>query len=72
MFTDGYGLIVDYLAEVLKAFRSEDFSNEFSPYFSLDETIATRRASKTVGHYQIVDADLLLKFVETINHRVVL
>lgn len=52
MFTEGYGLIVDYLAEVLKAFRSEDFSNEFSPYFSLDETIATRdktAISKTFG-----------------------
>lgn len=52
MFTDGYGLIVDYLAEVLKAFRSEDFSNEFSQYFALDETIATRdktAITKTFG-----------------------
>jgi len=52
MFTEGYGLIVDYLAEVLKAFRSEDFSNEFSQYFHLDETIATRdktAITKTFG-----------------------
>lgn len=52
MFTEGYGLIVDYLAEVLKAFRSEDFSNEFSQYFTLDETIATRdktAITKTFG-----------------------
>ena len=52
MFTDGYGLIVDYLAEVLKAFRGEDFSNAFSQYFELDETIATRdktAITKTFG-----------------------
>jgi len=52
MFTDGYGLIVDYLAEVLKAFRGEDFRNEFSQYFDLDETIATRdktAITKTFG-----------------------
>lgn len=52
MFTDGYGLIVDYLAEVLKAFRGEDFSNAYSPYFELDETIATRdktAITKTFG-----------------------
>jgi len=52
MFTEGYGLIVDYLAEVLKAFRGEDFSNAFNQYFELDGTIATRdktAITKTFG-----------------------
>jgi ATP-dependent Lon protease len=42
MFTDGFGFIVDYLAEVLRFLRTEDFGNYYQNYFTLDPTIATR------------------------------
>lgn len=42
MFTEDYGFIVDYLAEVLKALRKEDFSKAYQPYFELSSTITTR------------------------------
>lgn len=42
MFTSNYGFIVDYLAEVLKELRKEDFSNLYRKYFELSNTIATR------------------------------
>ncbi|GAO28935.1 BREX system Lon protease-like protein BrxL [Geofilum rubicundum] len=42
LFTDGYGFIVDYLAEVLKELRKDDFSHIYSKYFELSESITTR------------------------------
>lgn len=42
LFTDGYGFIVDYLAEVLKELRKDDYSNLCSKYFDLSEGITTR------------------------------
>lgn len=42
MFTDGFGFIVDYLAEILKYLRTQDFSQQYRNYFELDSTIATR------------------------------
>jgi ATP-dependent Lon protease len=42
MFTDGFGFIVDYLAEVLRFLRSEDFSGYYKHFFTLDASIATR------------------------------
>ena len=42
MFTSGYGFIVDYLAEILRHLRSEDFSNRPDQYFKLSEKISTR------------------------------
>lgn len=42
MFTDGYGFIVDYLAEALKELRKEDFSHLIKEYFSLNETLTSR------------------------------
>lgn len=42
LFTDDFGFIVDYLAEVLKAFRKEDHSKLYQQYFSLSSTITTR------------------------------
>lgn len=42
MFTSGYGFVVDYLAEVLRSKRSEDFSNKYKDYFNLDSSISTR------------------------------
>ncbi len=42
LFTEGYGFIVDYLAEILKMLRKEDFSNYYTKYFELSESINTR------------------------------
>ncbi len=42
MFSDGYGFIVDYLAEILRAMRSYDYSGRYREYFSLSENISTR------------------------------
>jgi len=42
MFTSGYGFIVDYLAEILRHLRSEDFSNRPDQYFKISEKISTR------------------------------
>ncbi|MDW7690430.1 BREX system Lon protease-like protein BrxL [Flammeovirgaceae bacterium SG7u.111] len=42
MFTEDYGFIVDYLAEILKDLRKEDRSNELLKFFELSDTITTR------------------------------
>jgi ATP-dependent Lon protease len=42
MFTDGFGFIVDYLAEILRHLRNMDYSGKYQEYFELDSTIATR------------------------------
>ena len=42
MFTDNYGFIVDYLAEILKELRKEDRMNDYTKYFELSDSITTR------------------------------
>lgn len=42
MFTSSYGFIVDYLAEVLKEFRKVDYTQTYSKYFELSDSITTR------------------------------
>jgi ATP-dependent Lon protease len=42
MFSDGYGFVVDYLAEILRTYRDQDFSQNYSKYFSLVSDISTR------------------------------
>ena len=42
MFSSGYGFIVDYLAEILRTMRNEDFSQAYRPHFTLDSDISTR------------------------------
>ena len=42
MFTSGYGFIVDYLAEILRRLRSDDFSNRIDDAFELSAKISTR------------------------------
>ncbi|MDV8002807.1 BREX system Lon protease-like protein BrxL [Rhodococcus sp. IEGM 1408] len=42
MFSTGYGFVVDYLAEILRGKRSEDFSDKYEEYFTLDNSISTR------------------------------
>lgn len=42
LFTNGYGLIVDYLAEILRHLRSLDFSDQYKEYFAVNSEITTR------------------------------
>lgn len=42
MFSDGYGFVVDYIAEVLKSMRSQDYSDRYQQYFALSPDISTR------------------------------
>jgi ATP-dependent Lon protease len=42
MFTKGFGFIVDYLAEILRHLRQQDFSNRPDQYFQISEKISTR------------------------------
>jgi len=42
MFSDGYGFVVDYLAEILRALRNHDFSQRYSHLFTLSSDISTR------------------------------
>jgi ATP-dependent Lon protease len=75
MFTNNYGFIVDYLAEVMKELRKEDWMNEYSNYFTLSDSITTRdktSITKTYsglakvifphGEYTEEDARFLIEF----------
>lgn len=42
MFSEGYGFVVDYIAEVLKAMRNADYSDRYQQYFMLGSDISTR------------------------------
>ena len=42
MFSDGYGFVVDYLAEVLRSLRNHDYSDRYNGYFTLSTDISTR------------------------------
>ena len=42
MFSDGYGFVVDYLAEILRTFRNYDFSQKYADRFELFSDISTR------------------------------
>jgi ATP-dependent Lon protease len=42
MFSDGYGFVVDYIAEVLKSMRNADYSDRYQQYFTLGTDISTR------------------------------
>ena len=42
MFSDGYGFVVDYIAEILRHQRNQDFSNKYNGHFELSPDIATR------------------------------
>jgi ATP-dependent Lon protease len=42
MFSDGYGFVVDYIAEVLKSMRSQDYSDRYQQHFTLSPEISTR------------------------------
>lgn len=42
MFSDGYGFVVDYLAEILRSLRNHDFSDRYQEAFTLSSDISTR------------------------------
>jgi ATP-dependent Lon protease len=42
MFTSGYGFIVDYLAEILKELRKEDYSSKLKEIIELDSSLTIR------------------------------
>ncbi|WOC59199.1 BREX system Lon protease-like protein BrxL [Paenarthrobacter sp. AT5] len=42
MFSNGYGFVVDYIAEVLKSMRSADYSDRYQSHFTLSSDISTR------------------------------
>jgi len=39
MFSNGYGFVVDYLAEILRSLRSHDYSDRYRQHFSLSDDI---------------------------------
>ncbi|ESX84797.1 BREX system Lon protease-like protein BrxL [Mesorhizobium sp. M0871] len=42
MFSIGYGFVVDYLAEILRHLRSDDYSDRYKDLFRLSSAISTR------------------------------
>ena len=42
MFSDGYGFVVDYIAEILRSLRNDDYSDRYAEYFTLSNEISTR------------------------------
>lgn len=42
MFSNGYGFVVDYLAEILRHLRNDDYSDRYKAHFELSTDISTR------------------------------
>ena len=42
LFTSGYGFIVDYIAEILKHLRTEDFTSAYKKHFEIASEVSTR------------------------------
>ena len=42
MFSNGYGFVVDYLAEILRSLRNLDYSDRYKGHFSLSSDLSTR------------------------------
>jgi ATP-dependent Lon protease len=42
MFSSGYGFVVDYLAEILRHLRNQDFSDQYKEHFTLSKNMSTR------------------------------
>jgi ATP-dependent Lon protease len=42
LFCTGYGFVVDYIAEVLKYLRTEDFTSHYKQYFEISSEVSTR------------------------------
>tara|TARA_Y100001968_G_scaffold92707_1_gene83345 strand:- start:46 stop:2115 length:2070 start_codon:yes stop_codon:yes gene_type:complete len=83
MFSEGYGFVVDYIAEILRYLRNEDFSDKYSQNFDLSSDIATRdkdAINKTFsglmkiifpnGNQSISETEEVLKFAIECRKRV--
>lgn len=42
LFCTGYGFVVDYIAEVLKHLRTEDYTGLYKPFFEVTSEVSTR------------------------------
>ena len=42
LFTNGYGFVVDFIAEVLKHLRTEDFTSAYKKHFEITSEVSTR------------------------------
>jgi ATP-dependent Lon protease len=42
LFCTGYGFVVDYIAEVLKRLRTEDYTGLYKPHFEISSEVSTR------------------------------
>ncbi len=42
LFCSGYGFVVDYIAEVLKHLRTEDYTGLYKPFFEISSEVSTR------------------------------
>lgn len=42
LFSDGYGFVVDFIAEVLKHLRTEDFTGAYKQHFEVTSEVSTR------------------------------
>jgi len=42
MFSSGYGFVVDYIAEILRHLRKQDFSDRYQQHFDISTDITTR------------------------------
>jgi ATP-dependent Lon protease len=42
MFSSGYGFVVDYIAEILRFLRNDDYSDRYREHFTLSNEISTR------------------------------
>ena len=42
MFSEGYGFVVDYIAEILRSMRDADYSDRYQEHFTLSSDISTR------------------------------
>jgi ATP-dependent Lon protease len=42
LFTEGYGFVVDYIAEILKHLRTEDFTGIYKHHFEVTSEVSTR------------------------------
>ncbi len=42
LFSNGYGFIVDYIAEILKHLRTEDFTSAYKKHFEIVSEVSTR------------------------------
>src|SRR5699024_10746784 len=51
MFTDGFGFVVDYLAEILRELRKEDRTNDYENHFELSNSITTRDKTAIIKTY---------------------